>query len=305
MNSDLGIETQVGKHPFFQKERILFHTSPIKRLYSVVRRSILVSSESVWLEGPSGAGKSPTARLIVEWLQRDIGDTLVVYFAVPRTDERNVHSFPYRLALASGVDQPSSRPERLAMQMFACCVNCALSSPFRKVAFVLDECQALRSSDYEHLKDIANALERKGCALVTVMFGESPRFGRRIQELRQGDETGGLAKRFAKRKASLPLYESLEDVHSLCEAIDTQSIAELDGQSVTQNLLPKAWEDGFRLANHAASLWTALHSAPSTAALVFGSVRCASLLMLENDAPGFTPKPSLFTKAVRQSGGPK
>lgn len=299
------VERRIALHPYFQKDRLLLATRPPLRLLALVSLFILVESESVWSQAPSGSGKTPTLRIILSRLRQRMEETEIVYFNMGRLLETNSKTFPYRFAIAVGVEQPSGLPGKLRTQVDRRMALRAMASPFRKFIVGIDEAQMLRKADFNFLKDSANALGERGCSLMTIMFGEGPLLGRNVRELMSDEESKGLVQRFARRELAFPYYESLEDIHSLCHELDTCGIPELGGQSVMQNVLPKAWASGLRLANHAASLWDALDNVRSPAGRVFKTARSAVLLMMDKDGAGFIPKASLFTKAARSAGESK
>ncbi|KGM52229.1 hypothetical protein N792_07895 [Lysobacter concretionis Ko07 = DSM 16239] len=130
----------------------------------------------------------------------------------------------------------------------------ALSGEARHLFILIDEAQEFNNREFGWLKAVINSLSRAGVKVTTVLFGQRELKQRREELYRDGRSDLGV--RFMKTVYQFLGCRKEEDFLAICEAVDRKSEFPVGSQlTYTQLLFPKAFDGGFRFANHAGMMW--------------------------------------------------
>jgi hypothetical protein len=291
-------------HPAFSIQTVLL-TEPIKELYQMVRRVLLVRETGCCFTAPSGVGKTRAFMMLQHVLRERMPNLVVVGHAGWNHQVPSIRAFFKHFLTA--VDHPELRGETFDLRRRLVCRLIDLArthqSPF--VLLLIDEAGTLRIEDFLFLKDIYNDLDREGVGLITIMIGQDPDFSDRIAELRERGRTD-LVSRFARRREVLRALSTSKDVAGIFRQYDTTVWPQGSGQTWTKFFLPEASAAGFTLESQTPIFFDALRTcvgqplprAGFPARQFFTAVRYFLTTQQHEDAPGRLPPSEAWQDAI-------
>lgn len=264
--------TSFSRHPFFRDHALIFESDPMRRGYAQLRLPMMLGLGGAFSARPPGTGKTTLMHYCGWAFRAQYPGLPVIEVAAHRLAPTATRSLPYRLCLAAGDLKPPRTGQELRARLEAVFLNMARSSEFKRVLLMIDEGQDLGANGFFIIKDLFNQLTREGLALSVFVCGVAGKLYGLLQDLESNDESG-LIRRFASFEVTRTGYESVEDVASVCEAIDSTRWSELDDKTVVESIWPLASRGGFRLANYAAWIYDAYNRNEVLAGEIFNVLR--------------------------------
>jgi len=124
----------------------------------------------------------------------------------------------------------------------------------RQFVLFIDEAQELHLSFYKHLIKTHNELNKRGVRLIVVLFGQPELAGIRSHMIKE--RKGEIVGRFMTGVHELTGIVDLADLTRMYESIDEGSEYPIGtGMSYTRFFVPRAFDNHFRLADHAERVW--------------------------------------------------
>lgn len=255
-------------HPAFSLNTVLL-TEPISELYQMVRQLVFVRETGCCFTAHSGVGKTRALMMVEHLVRQRMPELLVIRHNTWNQQVASIRAFYKHFLTAIG--HPDLRGETfdLRHRLIRRLVDMARANKSPIVLLLIDEANAMRLDDFLFLKDVYNELDKDGIQLITVMMGQEPDFGNVLALLRDRGRLD-LISRFARRKMVFRACSTEKDFRGLFRHFDT-SIYPLDsGATWVQHFLPKAWNNGFRLADQVAIFLQAVDRCASPTSRAIG-----------------------------------
>lgn len=293
----------LSRHPFFRDHALIFESAPMRRGYAQLRIPMILGLGGAFSARPPGTGKT-TLMHYCSWAFRAQYPGLpVIEVAAHRLAPTATRSLPHRLCLAAGDLKPPRTGQELRARLEAVFLDLARTSEYKRVVLMIDEGQDLGANGFFIIKDLFNQLTREGLALSVFVSGVAAKLYRLLQDLESKDESG-LIRRFASFEITRTGYESVEDVASVCEAIDSTRWPELSDKTVVESIWPQAAQGKLRLASYAAWIYKKYNKSEILAGEIFNVLRW--LFITHQDSKGLKLDETDISAAVdaTRGGGP-
>lgn len=244
-------------------EDLVFYSPPLNRIYEQIRVPVVLRTSGCWFSDASGQGKSSAISYCAESLRSEFSQMPVFTLNLHMLPANASRSIPIRLLEMIDHKAVGGETTRIKIRLAKALAEKALRSPLRQVVLLFDEAQALRVQDLFLLKDLSNDLANRGVALLTIMFGESPKMETLVDKTHNGEDHG-LAERFFVRKLDLCSYKKLNDWEVLMEKMDECRFPELDNKTVPEAFLVDVRNGTpHRMKMEAKDLWNAVNKMKS------------------------------------------
>lgn len=220
-------------------ERVVFNSNPMKRTYTRLRMPLAIREPGCWFSAQFGQGKTSAASYCVSALRREFPGLpvyLINEYVLPSNELR---SFFIKALMESGhAVAKGTYVEKLRNRLASYWAELSCQSPLRCVVLIIDEGQALRSTDLFVLRDLGNDIASKNGSLQTFVFGESPKLDLLVQKfgntLCEESVGGAFDRLLGGHKLTISNYENIGDWESLFVDIDNRRLAELGNKSVRE-----------------------------------------------------------------------
>lgn len=308
-----------SKHPLVLADAHV-STAPLLKAYKRIKWCARRSRSSIAFWAFPLTGKSFAIEVIIQLLRRDYPECAIVSYEadsksknrVPNKNTKEQVWAPTSLGgfLRSLLDEIAYEPRRertndgqkrqLNSALYA------LAADSGRIFLIVDEAQELIEAEYCWLKKIINALIKKRVIVTIILFGQKELKDRR--NILKSECRSDLFVRFAQSLYSYEGITCVEDLRDFLAQCDVNSeYPEGSGLTYTHFLWPRAFENGFRLADCAEDLWNALTAIVPLGASQKGiamhwvahAVAEFADITKNKDGPQFKTSASLWSKAVR------
>ncbi|MBB4518556.1 ATP-binding protein [Paraburkholderia fungorum] len=285
-------------HPLFMNVDAL-GTPPLDEMYTVIRLVMVTGATSCAIAAPSGTGKTFAIAKFRGALQRDYGDIPVVLYNALNLHANTIRGFFKNFLYGLGYDSAIGETGDLRQRVTNYLSDAARQSGTSTVILMVDEAQELRELDMQFLKDIFNALHNERVRLVSLLFGEAPKFYNVAASWPECIDA-----RFAQHKCSLRGLNKQEDIVRVLREIDSAPFSIGSDDTWTSTLFPAAYAAGFRLENEAPSFANALAKATRGKSLalptanVFAAIKACVHAHWERDAADMVIGDDAWRQAV-------
>lgn len=255
-------------HPLFT-QRVLLPTTPIEELFKIVKRIIVLRETGCCFVAYSGVGKSCALDMVEAMIKIQMPNLCVVKHDTHNQQFPSIRAFFKHFLSTIKHQEKKGETYDLRERVVNWLIDEARISGLNMVLLSIDEAHAMAIQDFDFLKDVYNDLNREGVQLITILMGQDPDLRKTIDKLKHASRLD-LIGRFAMRILPFRAYDSLADLTRILKEIDDAIFPEGSRVSWTAFYFPKAFKEGFRLANEAPALWSAIKAvAPKGSAKSF------------------------------------
>lgn len=286
-----------ARHPFFRDHAVIFESAPMQRGYAQLRFPMMLGLGGAFSARPPGTGKTALHHYCARAFRKHYPGLPVIEVAAHRLAPTATRSFPHRLCVAAGEVKPPRGGQELRGRLESVFLQLARGSEYKRVVLLIDEGQDLGASGFYVLKDLFNQMSYEGLGLSVFLSGVANKLYRLLQQLETDDESG-LIRRFASFEIHGTAYQSVEDVASLCRAIDETTIDELNGLTTVQSIWPRAASNNFRWVDYAEWLYSVHGKQEVSASEIFSLLRM--LFLSHEDSPDLKLQQEQIATAAEQ-----
>lgn len=305
-NDSVASQALLRRHPLITNEYTTL-TPSLPEVLNVVLDSVMLHKKSVCFNALPQMGKTTACKFCATTLGNleEFKDRLVMIVSVdPTQHEPIIRNMANTLGIYNrGVFRLDEKRHDV--------LN-TIDSQLRQINgrhFVLfiDEIQALKIVDYEHLQFIQNALALRNISMTVIGFAQTQIEGTITLLRAQGRPE--LIVRFLNEMCSLPRCENVSWIRAAIETFDT-SLTYPVGSSCTftQFFLPQAYGAGFRLVNYSEEVFSALSQAADSNMLpaiptahIFETFRLLLIRSRLQDNSRFALSDKLISAAIKES----
>jgi hypothetical protein len=247
-------------HPV-KTRRFKIATPPIKDAFSVMSHVVASGSPCCGWVGFPRFGKTCSIEYCKYQLENAFSKTPFIRFHANHDDQHSRSSRRYffrdLLQKSMGVDVPLRSNKDFQMLLVRAWWARACEMGSDTIVLLADEMHALNADQYSWLIDVTNDLQRLDIRTVTILFGQPQLIGLRstFRQIGRGDILG----RFMAKIYPFEGIKSPTELQSVMMAYDDPAELEFpegSGWAFTRFFLPKAYSNGFRLADTAADCWS-------------------------------------------------
>lgn len=261
-------EEHWANHPIV-KAGAKIPTQPILRSYALIKKGARRGRRSIAFYARPLRGKTTSIAVMKALIQRDFPGSGVFVYRVASKDgiDKLKEDRPAKFVISRGGFHEAllsalgddimmaSSVEGKANQFYRALY--ARSVNTRRLFIFIDEAQALVASEFGWLKDVINYLVDADIFVTTILFGQE-KLREQFEKLR-AHLRDDLIERFLRNIYEFEGIANVEELRLFLAACDTGSeFPHGSGMSYTRFLWPKAFANGFRLANCAQDFWEAL-----------------------------------------------
>lgn len=263
-----------GSHPI-ETGRYAIATPPVCLLHDTVRKWIANRIPGAMVYGKQRFGKTRAITYLKSALPHDIG-TRIQIFTISARDYRMPTESTFFEELLRAVGHAftkgtaSVKRDRLTEFLH----ERAMEGGGRLIVMI-DEAQKLHEMQYRWLVDLHNELDALGVTTTWLLFGQEELLHQRTVFVNAGKRQ--IIGRFMVHQFRFPGLESVEDFQQTLVCYDDGVLTEHpknSGWSFTRYFFPAAFENGWRLAAQASTLWE-----------VFNKVRAERKLPIGTEVP--------------------
>lgn len=289
----------VEYHPVLEREYIL-PTPMMERAYSVIRERVWARRTGAVFFAAPRTGKTRCAMATKDLLSEEFPKLHVTLLSARRSS-RATDTHMFRLILEAEQHTLSGRANAdvLFDNAHADIEVKTKAKGGRQYVLLIDEMQVLNDTDLQQLVSLHNKLELSKIKMTTISFAQPEILHRRTSLMASNDHQ--IIARFLSEPLHYNGCSGSADLTKLLRSFDEGSeYPEGSGWSYTRFFLPVAFENGFRLARYAASLWRQLVAAAGVGdqgaipmehtclsienlLLMMRSQDCATLVLCDND----------------------
>ena len=250
-----------AQHPIICEAAVLPSTSVQNAVWAVIEGARKTRfSYASWADPVTGKSRCLTA--IENFIRQEHPGSGVLRYEAMREESsaegRLLEDILLQMAIAAPIARSlAGKRDQLTRALLA------LAGVDMHLYMLIDEAQELHIRELNWLKGVINKVILKQVKVTVVLMGQKQLLDR-IDELKAAGRQD-LLERFFKRVVEFKGCRTVEDLATLCEAMDIKSeYPEGSGWSYTMFLFPRAYENGLRLQAKAQVLWqafTALRSA--------------------------------------------
>lgn len=258
-------EALLAIHPILEREYTL-PTPMMQRTYGIVRERVWARRTGVVFHASPRMGKTRCAMAIKELIMTEFPRTHVTLLSV-RNAIRPSGGHMYRLILEAENHALSGRPnaDRLFENAKADILMKTSLRGGSQFVLLIDEMQLLNNTDLQQLVCFHNALDLAKVKMTTISFAQPEILHRRSALMTTNDRQ--IIARFLSEPLAFEGCASMAELRTMLIAYDEASeYPEGSGWSYTRFFFPIAFAHGFRLADHAACIWSALIDAAGSGA---------------------------------------
>lgn len=242
----------LAKHPLMSNDELLL-TDPTTEAFLAIRRAVLLRETGLCFSAPSGSGKSSAIEIVQAMIKLKHPDLPVFVHSIHNHQVPSIRAFFQHFL--DTVLQPVVPSEKagetynLRRRLVHTLVDDARLSGSNSILLLVDEAQAMLTSDFLFLKDVYNDLHSAGIEMTSVLVGQSPDLAKVIAGLRSANRAD-LIGRFAMRHLEFRCLRDENDIRTIFSAIDHAEYPRGSGISWTMAFFPYLWvNQGFRLEN--------------------------------------------------------
>lgn len=253
-------------HPL-ATQQFICPSHPMNRVCSSLKGAIKFNVPSLVISGERRYGKTTTVEFIAANTQLALANQYPTFFHRCRTPEPRMSESIFHSQLLQSCRHPMASTgtaekkfERLLNKLF----DLASTHRHRRIIIFFDEANRLTFREYNWLISIHNELEARGVKIVYVLTGQPELADRRSELLHEGATQ--ITGRFMAQHISFSGLMSDEEVEYSAGQMDEALFWPDNGKCYSAFFAPKAYEMGWRYAEHATEIWDAFvtHSGART-----------------------------------------
>jgi hypothetical protein len=243
-------------HPLVRGQYGLF-TPPISDFFATVCEWIESRVTGGYVYGVPRLGKSRAVQFWIEQLLSEKYHGLLPLFRLiyKEHDRFSEHEFLSDLLDASHHKYSASGSRRVKLdRLVKLYAARARNAGGNHIVLMIDEAQYMGDSGYRTLCNLQNQLDNQGYHLTVISVGSHELAYQHEVFIQSGDIH--LMGRFMVRDAPFRGIRNVEELKFVFDGYDSQTEwPENSGVSYTKYFFPAAFENGFRIANCASTLW--------------------------------------------------
>jgi hypothetical protein len=244
-------------HPIYTG-RYLLSTNEINIVYDTVKRWIDTRAPGGIIYGRPRIGKTRAVKFLLTLLPTFLGNKLPVFTINCRHYSRpNENTFFQDLLRDIGHEDPfSGRASVKRQRLFNFLLFKGQQCEEKRIIFIMDEAHELEESHYGWLMDVYNELDRVNIDLTVILVGQKELLNRKSTFKNSNKKQ--IIGRFMVHEHEFQAITTIEDVHACLVGYDEETeFPPGSNFSFTRYFFPKAYEEGFRLANYTNDLFQA------------------------------------------------
>jgi hypothetical protein len=244
-------------HPIYTG-RYLLPTNEINKVYETVKRWIDTRAPGGIIYGRPRIGKTRAVKFLIALLPNFLGDKLPVFIINCRHyNKPSENTFFEDLLRDVGHENPfSGRANVKRHRLFNFLLYKGQQSEEKRIIFIMDEAHELAEAHYGWLMDVYNELDRVNIDLTVILVGQQELLDRKsaFNTLNKKQIIG----RFMVHEYEFQAVKTIHDIRACLEGYDEETeFPPGSNFSFTRYFFPKAYEEGFRLANYSDELFQA------------------------------------------------
>lgn len=249
------INTQLCDHPIYTPNGVILETAATSHLLDVLIRWAWNGATGGLVYGEARIGKTQALQQLKSKLVTRSGDVIpAVYFSVAQRDVNSIAGI-YRL-LCNSVEISHSKHDRadyLADAMVFYLSDFADKEKCKSVVLFVDEMQRLNVKQLNIFAELYDRLKLLQIHLMTVFIGNDPECIELI-DLTKATRFAHVRGRFFTQFHRFEGLLSVNDVRKCLQQYDSARYPH-DGPTYTENFLPLAVSQGFKLASLSPDIW--------------------------------------------------
>ncbi|UZN48441.1 hypothetical protein KZ686_11670 [Cupriavidus cauae] len=303
----------IGDTPL-RKELLLGHPAlsgaqPIRtpmaeKMYKELRDSILVGEPGTYFVGERGDGRSAALRICAQVLEHEYPQIASYHHASTAMSNSNEKVAMQAMLASVGHGVLSGGPVVLRERLIAKVVDDLRRRGTGHIAlWLVDNAHNMQQAELQMLADVQERLWDSGVQLVTAMMTNDDEGWQRSAH--GAARSTFLSRRFFAHAHKLRGVVKPDDVSEILDQFDTRDFPRGTDVRWTEFFLPRAYQNGLRLAGEGPALYGALTQCsahpdkrPATLDVLFGAVRGALLNGTHYDRPEFRFTPGSWKQAV-------
>lgn len=244
-----------GSHPV-ETGRYVIATPAVCQLYDAVKQWIANRVPGGMIYGKQRFGKTRAIKYLVDQLPVDFGPKLAIFalsmhdYRLP-TENTFFEDMLYAVGHAFTKGKASAKRNRLIEFLHE-----RAAEGGSRLIMILDEAQKLHEIQYRWLVDLHNELDERGVTVTWLLVGQNELLHQR--EVFVTSKRLQIIGRFMVHLYSFTGLRSIEDFKRCLECYDDGDLTDHprgSGWSFTRYFFPAAFENGWRLATQAETLW--------------------------------------------------
>ncbi|SDU18259.1 AAA domain-containing protein [Verrucomicrobium sp. GAS474] len=160
------------------------------------------------------------------------------------------------LAAAEHAIPDSGSPAQKRNRLIEFLVDKATSTGEDRLVLFIDDAQRLTEIQFEWLMDIHTDLDKRGVAFIVLLVGQPELAKRKEAYCKTGQMQ--IVGRFMVHSRRFMGLTSAREVQQCLKEYDTAEFPQGSGCSFSRHYFPRAWNQGWRLADHAQDFWEAI-----------------------------------------------
>lgn len=298
------------EHPIATKH-YLIATPAINTAYDRIYLMIMLRRPGGALFANTRVGKTSAIKYMKASIQEDFPGVVVHSFSCKKSKSPSESAFHENLLHSVGHSDSTSgagwkKKRRLAT--FLC--EQVLASPSKHLVLFVDEAQRMSLIEWEWLRDLHDALDDVGCKMTTISVGQ-PELIALKNALRHGKQMH-IVSRFLVDEIEFSGIGGEVDLKSCLERYDDSVFPPSSDWNFTRFFLPRAHEDGLRLADCVSDAWSLFSEAyllsgsrdKTEIPMAYFTAAVESILLRysSSDSPGFRVSRAIWKQAINDSG---
>lgn len=298
----------VDEHPMTLKTYIV-PTPTIDAMVERVKKLIRLRTPGAIIYGFPRFGKTYSIRYVISTLRMEFPKSVFISFGCEKKKSPSEDAFFTNLLIGAGHKHLGGTNPRKRHRLIERIREMVDGSGYNRVVFFADEAQRLDVIEYEWLRDVHDALERKGIRMLTLSVGQ-PQLLNVKSAFRHSGQTQ-IVLRFMITEMRFDGLRSADDFATCLQAYDEAEYPLGSNWAYTRFFFPMAWSAGLRLVDQAGQLWSAFHRAHRLADFKFEmevpmqyfayAVEIAFSENMHRDSQTFSFSPKVWDKAVLEA----
>lgn len=302
-------ESVLDGHPVVTK-RYIAYTRVIDATCKLIRERVWTRRTGTVLYARPRIGKTRCALALRESLKSEFPNVLVIFLSADIAAANSSDNGLIKDILSADdvlIRGKKSRKEALAHLLIHIPMRLAALGGTQFV-LIIDEMQLLRESELEQLLVLHNRLESHQISMTTIGFAQPEILN--LRTALAATHAYNLIGRFLSETFVFDACRTAEDLNEILKDYDeTKCYPEDTPWTFTQFFFPEAYDEGFRLANHAEAIFSALDGIKTTEGYkgipMEHVARTIESLLLQNrnfDNSSFSLSDKHISSAVQASG---
>lgn len=289
----------VLQHPFFCEPAI--RTRPIFESYVLCRDRMLSGVEGFVVLGERGSGRRVALKVIHSYFSQEFPDLTAIEYLVPKCSSESPNVVLADLLASGGLRVIGGTRTAQFQRLMNMLEERVLVSGIRRCIIFLYNAENISQVECQILLDIRDGLLFRGIRLFVASSALVGEFRSKVSILKEKIGGESLRSIFGSGYSIRPL-EGAQDYAGIMSEIDTLIISDSGSITWTQEMLPIAYSNGFRLISQADPLHIAVTSRVKagriSARSLFGVIRQVLAKAIGDDSLEFAIPAGTWRDAV-------